>query len=1030
MRVRGCFLSCWSRIKFIRVFRTVSLLLLSGYGPGASAQLARRTMDTVKASIPQFSGEPNDWMMFKLDLQAYAFLMEIDLTPDKDGNIKLGKTAERKFAYIMWQAIPASWRVSHSHYLGDGVGLFQTLCARFESCAPVSKERARMKLMDVRQKNATKAEEYIGELCACIGRYELAGGKLEDEFKLERLVLGLTPEYGAIKDRYDAEASTMGWEGTVDLIRKKCIRLKALEEDAAKSSRALPAQKKFKGICNYCRRKGHKESECRKKKRDQSGPQPREEEARAPPQVKREVPQARRTMQSTITCYRCGRKGHRSYDCRASLDQHKAYIARRDSSSSVPSSTNARDEEEPTNHHVPIGLMMRYQCSMTASASALSQPGEWAVDSAADIHITPYREIISNFQPAREDMELLGIGGSRKIEGTGSIHANILDPFNGKVIRSCVLEAHYCSAAPCNILSTTKLRQSGHEFHDYIKHPSISLSDGTTIPLVDRGPYRVVQMAYDIPHPALISTRSDAERNEEEQDEQEERQDDDTSRAPLHIWHQRLTHAGWNKIKNMTNVVEGMEITTKKIPKEKCAPCALSKAKKLPFPNRQARRAGAPGLLLHHDTQGPFPTPSRQGNLYVAMFVDDFSRRKFPFFMKSKDEVGTATEAMLRKLKTQLNIDVPDITVRIDGAPELEKCFKDRQIKTEATSRDSPQQNGVAEQALTTMTTDSIASLLWAKLPDEFWEDAAENAIRIRNRLPMDACDGQTPHERWFNTKPNLAHVRTFGCQAYAHIPKSNRANKLDVRAVRGIHLGVAEGRKGYKIFNLDAESARHQIIVSRDVNFDEASPGGVLLNASMEHDDADADYVPDETVEVDYEQPLRRTTRPRRKPKEFWHVLVALNEPRSYKEAMNSNEAAQWKIAIEEELNNMTKANVWTVVHREEATTKPIPTTWNFRRKLDKYGDIQKYKARLCARGDLQGKESYRETYAPVAPSHMTKVFAAIALHIGALHKHVDVKHAYLNAPMDDAVYIHPPTGSGIPQGMVCRLNKSLYGT
>ena len=50
-----------------------------------------------------------------------------------------------------------------------------------------------------------------------------------------------------------------------------------------------------------------------------------------------------------------------------------------------------------------------------------------------------------------------------------------------------------------------------------------------------------------------------------------------------------------------------------------------------------------------------------------------------------KDEVGTATESMLRELKTQLNIniDVPDITVRIDGAPEMEKCFKDWQINTE-----------------------------------------------------------------------------------------------------------------------------------------------------------------------------------------------------------------------------------------------------------------------------------------------------------------------------------------------------------
>ena len=34
-------------------------------------------------------------------------------------------------------------------------------------------------------------------------------------------------------------------------------------------------------------------------------------------------------------------------------------------------------------------------------------------------------------------------------------------------------------------------------------------------------------------------------------------------------------------------------------------------------------------------------------------------------------------------------------------------------------------------------------------------------------------------HERWYGRKPDVSHLRVFGCMAYAHVPDSERG-KLD----------------------------------------------------------------------------------------------------------------------------------------------------------------------------------------------------------------------------------------------------------
>ena len=42
--------------------------------------------------------------------------------------------------------------------------------------------------------------------------------------------------------------------------------------------------------------------------------------------------------------------------------------------------------------------------------------------------------------------------------------------------------------------------------------------------------------------------------------------------------------------------------------------------------------------LVHSDVCGPMSSPSLSGNLYYVLFIDDFSRKAWIYFMKAKSE--------------------------------------------------------------------------------------------------------------------------------------------------------------------------------------------------------------------------------------------------------------------------------------------------------------------------------------------------------------------------------------------------------
>jgi hypothetical protein len=157
-----------------------------------------------------------------------------------------------------------------------------------------------------------------------------------------------------------------------------------------------------------------------------------------------------------------------------------------------------------------------------------------------------------------------------------------------------------------------------------------------------------------------------------------------------------------------------------------------------------------------------------------------------------------------------------------------------------------------------------------------------------------------------------------------------------------------------------------------------------------------------------------------------FPHVNAIVDEPSTYQEA---SRVPEWQLAMFEELAALDRQDTWDLVPLPSHVV-PITSKWVFKVKTKSDGSIERYKARLVARGfqQTQGLD-YDETFAPVA--HMTTVRTLLAVAAASSWpiSQMDVKNAFLHGDLTEEVYMQPPPGVVAPPGYVCRLRRALYG-
>ncbi|CAI7916284.1 unnamed protein product [Closterium sp. NIES-54] len=250
-----------------------------------------------------------------------------------------------------------------------------------------------------------------------------------------------------------------------------------------------------------------------------------------------------------------------------------------------------------------------------------------------------------------------------------------------------------------------------------------------------------------------------------------------------------------------------------------CPTCMQAKFTRYPFSSSEAT-VKAPLDEVVMDVVGPLKLGAA-GAEYFLTIVDVYTRMTWVYVLSKKSDVAeTVKTDWLPMVERQQDRLVKEIRTDRGGeflSKEILSWLKKNGIRHSLTMPYSPEINGIAERAIRTITETTRGLLIEAGLPEYFWPDAVRSACVAKNRaLTHVGADKWVPYVEWIGRKPKVDMLRVFGCMSMALVPKHLRHNKLSAKAIWAVHLGMAQNRKGWLLW----DPFTKKFLVRRDCKF------------------------------------------------------------------------------------------------------------------------------------------------------------------------------------------------------------------
>lgn len=151
---------------------------------------------------------------------------------------------------------------------------------------------------------------------------------------------------------------------------------------------------------------------------------------------------------------------------------------------------------------------------------------------------------------------------------------------------------------------------------------------------------------------------------------------------------------------------------------------------------------------------------------------------------------------------------------------------------------------------------------------------------------------------------------------------------------------------------------------------------------------------------------------------------------PRTYHEAMKCPDSKRWQGAMESEIQALRDHGTYELTPLP-SNKKAVGGKWVYTLKESADG-MTMHKARYVAKGYSQTEGvDYQEIFSPIATLASVRMTIQLAVQYDMQISQMDVKTAYLNAPIDCEVHVEQPEGyaQGKSSNLVWKLKKSLYG-